>query len=349
MVGLEIKDEFVNGDLRDPRHAALPIGAAVGGMAAPASLYLAVNLSGGSLGGWGVPVATDIAFALGVLALIGDRVPQSLKVFLLALAIADDVGAVLVIALFYSRGLSIVWLGTAVALLAVIAVLRWLRVWYVPAYVLLGSAVWLATFESGVHATTAGVALGLLAPARPLLTARHVDRLVGERDDGDRSTEEVRKAAFLMRETAPVTQRLRDALHPWTSYLVIPLFALANAGITFDGSMLRDAVGSPVTLGIALGLLLGKPLGILGTSWLLVRTGTASLPTGTSWRHVAGAGAIAGIGFTMSLFIAGLAFPAGARFEEAKLGIFTASMLAAAAGTLALVGSGGGNGEGDDS
>ncbi len=337
VVALEIKGEFVEGELRDARRAALPIAAAVGGMVVPGVLYLAINAGDGAPEGWGIAVATDIAFALGVVALLGDRVPHSMKVFLLTLAIADDVGAITVIALFYTDDLSLPWLGLAIGLLAVVAVLRWLRVWYVPAYVLIGVGVWLAAFESGVHATIAGVALGLLAPARPLLSRDEAERLVRERTSDKRSAGDVRETTFLIQESVSVSERLEDILHPWTSYVVIPLFALANAGVRFELDMIGEAVTAPIAVGTAVGLVVGKPLGILASSWIISRFKPDSMPPRVSWLHVAGIGAVAGIGFTMSLFIAGLAFSEGTnQFEQAKLGIFAAAILAAVVGVAML-------------
>jgi len=340
VVGLEIKTELVAGELADARRAALPIAAAAGGMAIPALVYLAVNASGGALEGWGVPVATDIAFAVGVVSLLGPRVPQSLKVFLLALAIADDVGAILVIGLFYTEQVSLGWLAAAASLVGAVVLMRWLRIWYMPAYIAVGVGVWLATFESGVHATVAGVTLGLLAPARPLVTRRQADRLRADgiaQPDGGNAAGQRRDVAFLVRESQPVAERVQEILHPWTSYVVIPVFALANAGVSFDRQMLADAITSPVTLGVAAGLVVGKPVGILGGAWMATRLGLASVPSGVTWRQLAGVGAVAGIGFTMSLFIAGLAFSEGSdTFEQAKLGIFAASLAAAALGAIVL-------------
>ena len=342
VIGLEIKTELVAGELADARRAALPVAAAAGGMLVPAVVYSTINAwgSGGALRGWGVPVATDIAFAVGVVALLGRRVPQTLKIFLLALAIVDDIGAILVIAVFYTDDLALGWLAAAVGMLALVVLMRWLRIWYIPAYIIVGAALWLATFESGVHATVAGVALGLLAPARPLVTRQQADRLTtdedGRRQDDGRAGQP-RDVAFLVRESEPVAERIQDVLHPWTGYVVIPLFALANAGLAFDHQMLVDAVSSPVALGVVAGLVLGKPIGIVACAWLAIRLKLASMPSGVSWRQVAGVGAMAGIGFTMSLFIAGLAFSADtAHFEQAKLGIFVASVAAASIGVLVL-------------
>jgi len=303
VVGLEIKRELVAGELRDPRAVGLPVLAALGGMVVPAGIYGALNAGGAGSAGWGIPMATDIAFALGVVALLGHRIPPPLKVFLLTLAIADDVGAILVIAAFYSTGLSWPWLGAAAGGLTTVAVLRRLQVWTLPVYVAVGAAVWFATHESGVHATIAGVALGLLAPARP------------------RTPDE-----------APVTERLENALHPWTGFVIVPLFALANAGVPVSAGALGDALTSPVGGGIVLGLVAGKLVGVTGGSWLAVRLGLGRLPDGVSWVQLVAVAALAGIGFTVSLFIAGLAFEDPAMRESATLAILGASVLAALLG-----------------
>lgn len=336
VAGLAIKTELVGGELRDRSHAALPAAAAAGGMLVPALLYLAANLTGGQPVGWGVPTATDIAFAVGIVTLLGDRVPSPVKVFLLALAIVDDIGAVLIIALFYGDTLSLPWLATALVLLLVVAGMQRLRVWYIPAYVLLGIGAWLATFESGVHPTIAGVALGLMAPARPLLDPADARRVATDDDREDIAIEEDPDLrAFVVREAEPVADRLERALHPWSSYVVIPVFALANAGVTFETGMVTEAATSAVTLGIVVGLLVGKPLGVLVGVWLATRFGSVALPAEVRWLHVAGVGATAGVGFAMSLFISGLAF-SGDAVDQAKLGVFVASVLAGATGILLL-------------
>ena len=340
VVGLEIKTEMVRGELQDARRAALPAAAAAGGMLVPAGIYLAVNSAGGVPDGWGVPVATDIAFAVGVLALLGRRVPQGLRIFVLALAIVDDIGAILVIALFYTDNLSVGWLAAAVGLTGLVVLMRWIRIWYIPAYTVVGVAVWLATLESGVHATVAGVALGLLAPASPLITPEQAEAVAEDLsgDDGHRAPGQSRDLVFLTRESHPIAERLQDDLHPWTSYVIVPLFALANAGLMLSGDMLGDAAGSPVAHGIVAGLVVGKPLGVVCAAWLATRFLGASLTSGARWGHIAGAGALAGIGFTMSLFIAGLAFPeSGPAYDHAKLAIFAGSLVAAAVGALVLM------------
>jgi NhaA family Na+:H+ antiporter len=303
VVGLEIKRELVAGELREPQAVGLPVLAALGGMVVPAAIYAAFNAGGPGSAGWGVPMATDIAFAVGVVALLGDRIPGPLRLYLLTLAIVDDIGAILVIAAFYSAGLSWPWLGAAAGGLCAVVALRRLRVWYPPVYIVIGAAVWFAMHESGVHATIAGVALGLLTPARPRQPAR-----------------------------ASVAERLESALHPWTSFGVVPLFALANAGVMVSAGALADTFTSGVGGGIMLGLVLGKPLGITAASWLAVRLGLGRLPEGVSWRQLIAVAAVAGIGFTVSLFIAGLAFDDAELRDMATLAILVASVLAALLG-----------------
>ncbi len=337
VVGLEIKGELVGGQLRQRRDAALPVLAAVGGMVVPAALFTIVNL-GGETAGWGIPMATDIAFAIGVLALLGDRLPSGLKVLLLGLAIVDDIGAILVIAVFYTEQLELRWLAGAAAGLLLIAVLRRARVWYAPLYALVGVGVWLCTLESGVHATIAGVALGLLTPARPLLPTVESDRVAGQLShDHDVTAEEIRAVEAQLRASVSVAQRLQEALHPWTSYVIIPLFALANAGIELSGDALGDAATSRVTIGVVLGLVAGKLVGVSAAAWLAVRFGVARLPAGVTWRQVVGMAGLAGIGFTVSIFVTGLAYDDGAAaLEQAKVGVLVASALAAGVGTALL-------------
>jgi NhaA family Na+:H+ antiporter len=283
-------------------------------------------------------MATDVAFAVGVLALLGNRVPPALKVLLVGLAIVDDVGAIIVIAAFYSDGLQAEWLAAAAAGLVLVAVLRRVRVRYLPVYAALGVGIWLASFESGVHATIAGVALGLLAPARPFLPAPDADRIADELSaDQAVTATEIRDISFRLRESIPVTERLQNLLHPWTSYVIVPLFALANAGVAITTDGLRDAATSPVTLGVITGLVLGKLLGVAGAIALAVRLGIGRLPEGVTSRHITGMAAIAGIGFTVSLFVAGLAFDDPNLAERATLGVLVASLLAATIGATILV------------
>jgi NhaA family Na+:H+ antiporter len=339
VVGLEIKYELVHGDLRDPRSAALPIVAAVGGMAVPAAIYALIVGGGEGSSGWGIPMATDIAFAVGVLGLLGRRIPAPARLFLLTLAVVDDIGAIVVIALFYTADLDLEWLAVAIALLLVMVVMRRLRIWALPAYVVVGALVWLATLESGVHATLAGVTIGLLTPARPLLEERVAREYAREAiADRELDADEVARLQFLLSESVPMVDRLQTRLHPFSAYVVLPVFALANAGVVLDGGVLREAVGSTIALGITLGLVVGKPLGIVLASLLAVRLGLGRLPDGTGWRMLTGLGAVGGIGFTVSLFIAGLSFPGEELLtSEAKIGILAGSLLSAVVGVTLLL------------
>ena len=338
VVGLEIKRELVAGDLSERRDAMLPAVAAIGGMVVPAAIYMAFNLGGAGGDGWGVPMATDIAFAVGVLALLGDRVPAGAKLLLLALAIVDDIGAILVIAVFYTDDLALGWLAAAVVGLVAVAQMRRLRVWYQPVYLVAGVLVWWFTLQSGVHATIAGVALGLVTPARPLLGAPQADDIADRLStDADVTADEVSDVSFSLRESVSVAERMGRDLHPWSSYLIVPIFALANAGIPLSWDALSDAAGSAITLGVVVGLVVGKPLGVVVAVAVAVRTGLGRLPDGVTWRHVGGIGALAGIGFTVSLFISGLAFDVADRRDQAALGVLAASVIAAAIGALVLL------------
>ena len=301
LVGLEIKREILVGELSSRRSATLPVAAAFGGMIVPAAIYAAINAGGAGASGWGMPMATDIAFALGVLALLGKRIPSGLRVFLAALAIADDLGAVLVIALFYTNTLEWGALGGATIVLAALAVLNRSGARRPLTYALLGVVLWLFVLASGIHATIAGVLLALAIPA-----------------DG---------------ENSPL-QRMEHSLQAIVSFVIMPLFALANAGVPLGdfGRVLQ----SPVALGVILGLFLGKPIGITLASHLAVRSGAGELPEGVAWRHIHGAAWLGGIGFTMSLFIGGLAFTNVAMLDTAKLAVLCASTLAGVVGYLLL-------------
>ncbi len=338
VVGLEIKYEMACGELRDPRSAAVPIMAAFGGMAVPAAIYVAFNAGGDGADGWGIPMATDIAFALGVLAVLGRRIPSGARVFLLTLAIVDDIGAITVIALFYTESISFLWLVLALAGILAIIALRRVRVWSPYIYVTLGVFVWLATFQSGVHATIAGVILGLLTPAKPLLDQAQAKEYARQSIPDELDPGEVRRYRFLLNESVSMSERLERALHPWSSYVVLPIFALANAGIDLGGGVLEEALGSPVTLGVAAGLVLGKTVGVVVTSWIAVRLGWGRLPTGTSWTTLLGLAMVAGVGFTVSLFITGLAFGDGTLLaDDAKVGVLGGSIIAASLGAAFLV------------
>ncbi len=350
VVGLEIKREVLVGELSSVRKAALPIAAAIGGMAVPALLYILVNRGGPGAAGWGVPMATDIAFALGVLALLGSRAPLGLKVFLTAFAIADDIGAVLVIAFFYTASLHLGALLLGLGLLALAALANWSGVRSPQVYGLIGVATWVAFLESGIHATVAGVLLAMTIPASARIdSATFIERArglidrferAGDPHDNDIPTSNDRQAALHTLETAcervqTPLQRMEHSLHPWVTFAIMPIFALANAGVSLSGNG-GGGLLSPVPLGIIAGLVLGKPAGVLFAAWLAVRSGIASLPKGVTWRHIHGAGWLGGIGFTMALFIAGLAFPEADRLSSAKLGILCASLIAGVIGYLIL-------------
>jgi len=334
VVGLEIKRELVTGDLSSVRAAALPAIGAVGGMVVPALFYIMLNTSGEASRGWGIPMATDIAFAVGIVALLGSRVSPKIKLFLLTLAIVDDIGAIAVIAIFYSSDLSVGWLLTALIGLIAVWVLQRVRVWAIPVYAALGLFVWYATLESGVHATIAGVALGLLTPARPLLNKRDAQQIV-DALPSDANVDEVRHASFLAQESVPLTERLENMLHPFTAFMIIPVFALANAGIKLSGDTISDAAGSNITIGIILGLVIGKPVGITLFAWVATRYGF-TLPEGVNWPQFIGMGFAAGIGFTVSIFVGGLAFESPGVTDLAKIGILVASLIAAVAALLLL-------------
>jgi Na+:H+ antiporter, NhaA family len=344
VVGLEIKRELLTGELRQPRTATVPVIAAIGGMVLPALIYLLLNENGDGYRGWGIPMATDIAFALGVLTLAARSAPPSMKPFLLTLAIVDDIGAILVIALFYSDGVSVTALLVAAALVASILALQRLDVRAGVVYVGLGIAVWVALFESGVHPTIAGVILGVVTPSQPFQRPRAVsdeairtaERTVDDPEPPDADAPQWLRLASLTREAVSPLARVEAALHPWTSYVVVPVFAFANAGVALSAEALADAATSKVTLGVVLGLVVGKLVGITSAAAIAVRTGLGVLPGGCGWRHVVGVAAVAGIGFTVSLFVADLAFTDPMLTAEAKVGIFAASLLAGAVGLVVL-------------
>ena len=309
VIGLEIKREFVVGELKDPRRAALPIAGALGGMAVPALLYVALNARGPGAHGWGIPMATDIAFSLGVLALLGPRVPRGLTVFLAALAIVDDLGAVSVIAIFYTERLNLGALAVVAAIVTLLAALSRFGVRRLSVYLAVAPFLWWFMFQSGVHATIAGVLLGFIVP-------------MGKGGDSN--------------FTDSPLESLEHALKPWITWLVMPVFALANAGVALGGMGLA-ALAAPVAAGCALGLFVGKPIGIFGISWLAVRAGWARLPRGADWGKLWAVAMIAGIGFTMSLFVASLSFRGGDGLEErAKLGVLVGSLTSGVLGTFVL-------------
>ena len=352
VIGMEIKRELVHGELRNRRQAALPIVAAAGGMILPALFYLAFNAGGPGADGWGIPVATDIAFALGVLALAGTRVPLSLKIFLLTLAVADDIGGIAIIAIFYTDDLALDWLAAALAVLALLLVMRSSGIRAIPAYFAVGAAFWLCVFESGVAATLAGVVLGLLAPATALydhdrLTAslrtflHRFQQSQGTADPGLRkqqSDETLRAMEHVSAEAISPLERLAESVTPWSAFLVVPIFALANAGVELGGGKLADAATSDVAWGIVAGLLAGKLVGILAFTYLAVLLGLTHLPPAVRWTQIAGIALLGGIGFTVAIFIADRSFdPATVQLlDEAKIGIFAASFVAALLGYLIL-------------
>jgi NhaA family Na+:H+ antiporter len=335
VVGLEIKRELVQGELRSPRTAALPVLGALGGMVVPAVVFLVVNAGQPGVGGWGIPMATDIAFALGVVALLGPRVPSSLKLFLLTLAVADDVGAIVVIALFYSSRTDGRALGVAAGLVAAIAVLRRARVTWMPCFVVLGVGVWLATLASGIHATIAGVVVGLLTPAHPLAPSRLAREWAEDLVD-EPTPAELLAMTSAARDSVSVAERLAHRLHPLTSFVIVPLFALANAGVTLSSGILAAPGTATVAVGVGLGLVVGKAVGITAACWLAVRLGLGALPRGVGWRQMTGIASVAGVGFTVSLFVAGLAFDDVALVGAAKVGILAGSLVAAVAGSALL-------------
>jgi NhaA family Na+:H+ antiporter len=351
LVALEIKRELVSGELRDPRAAALPMIAAVGGMVVPALVYTTLNGGGPGSHGWGIPMATDIAFAVAVVTAAGPRVPAGARLFLLTLAIVDDLGAILVIAVFYTAGLALAWLILAAAAVVAAAVLTGIHVrWQVP-YVVLALVCWFALHESGVHATIAGVVFGFVTPtwsfydpyhfakrARPLVDsveACFTDRRVTDTEYAVIQTS-LRDLGRLAHETDPPLERMEHLLTPWVSLLVIPLFALANSGLTVSADAFTNLAQDDVALGVVLGLVVGKTVGVFGATWLATRMGIAPLPKGTTWQHLLGIAVTAGVGFTVALFVSDLAFTEPELGNSAKLGILIGSALAGVLGFLIL-------------
>jgi NhaA family Na+:H+ antiporter len=346
VVGLEIKREVTTGELANPRRAALPIIGALGGLLTPAAIYVIFNRGGPGEAGWGIPMATDIAFMLGVMALLGSRVPLSLKVFFTAIAIVDDIGAVLVIALFYTEEIIIMPLIIGAGIVILLLGLNRARVYSPLPYALLGVGLWLAFLQSGMHPTIAGVLLALTIPTRsPANTGALLAQCVAVLDEFDDKEAHLGRTA--RQEAAAQTletvterlqspaQRLEHDLHPWATFLILPIFALANAGVQVIGETSVDLF-NPASLGIIVGLVLGKPLGITTFSWLAVRLGLAELPRGVPWRQLFAASWLAGIGFTISLFIANDAFEDPLLTTTAKLGILAASVIAGTIGFFLL-------------
>jgi Na+:H+ antiporter, NhaA family len=342
VVGLEIRRELHHGVLSDVRRVAFPAAAALGGMLAPALIFCILNVGRDSIRGWGIPMATDIAFAVGVLTLLGSRVPPALRVLLLALAVMDDIGAILVIALFYSTGVAPAGLLVAATGIVVIVALQFLGVRSPWAYVLPGAVVWGGTYAGGIHPTLAGVAVGLMTPARAWFGRERFIALVDVSVAALRRQPTADERALLphldelndacLEAVSPV-ERLLHALHGWVAFGAMPVFALANAGVYFGDASFSNEGLRPFN-GVVAGLVVGKPLGILVFSWVATRVGIATLPPGVTWPQVGVVGTVAGVGFTMSIFIAALAFPAGTDLETSKVGVFVGSALAA---TLAFV------------
>lgn len=351
VVGLELKREIIAGELSSPRKALLPVAAAVGGMIVPALIYLVFNMSGESSNGWGIPMATDIAFALGVLYLLGDRVPLSLKIFLTALAIADDIGAVLVIAFFYTSNIHFDSLMVGAIIMAVLIVANLIGVRNSLFYAMLGiGGLWLAFLMSGVHATIAAVLAAFTIPANVKISeaafSEKLDILLSKfkaakpnnmptvTDKQLHILEEIRDVS---KKALTPLQRLEHGMHPLVAFVIMPIFALSNGGVTFSGDVWGQ-ITSPVALGVMAGLLIGKVVGVVGVVHILLRLKIAELPEGMTRRHILGAGFLAAIGFTMSLFISGLAFRNPEHIVEAKLGILTASVFASLVGYFVIRG-----------
>ena len=332
VVGLEIKRELTDGHLSTRRAALLPGAAALGGMLVPALVYLAIAGSTAPRG-WAIPMATDIALAVGVLAVAGPRIPSSLRAFLLGLAIVDDIGAIVIIALVYSTGVRLGWLAAAAAAVALAVAARRVGVSAIWVFVVIGGCVWFGLHEAGIHPTLAGVLMGLLAPSEPRLQAELID---AEELADVSDIVAARTTTQLARGSVSVVEWLQHMLHPWTSYVIVPIFALANSGIAVSADALRDALGSPIFWGVALGLLAGKPLGVVLATRAATKSGVADLPEDSTSRQVFGIGAAAGIGFTVALFITELALTDPADQSTAKLAILVASLLAAAVATVLL-------------
>ncbi len=337
VVGLEIKREIVKGELSSFRQAALPIMAALGGMILPSLIYFALNRSGVGARGWGIPMATDIGFALGVLALLGKRIPSSLRVFMLALAIVDDVGAILVIAFFYTPQISVSALAMAGGLLALLVVIA-IRRGPISVYVVVGFFFWAAVLSSGVHATIAGVILGLVAPItpkwRPEELADNAEPLLGTFRSQISSKDKLAAEATLtqmdqlLRGSDSLAERLERSIHPWVSFLILPLFALASAGVALSTEQLKLAIFSPLALGVFLGLVVGKAVGIALFSFVAVRSKIAAMTDGLTWSGIVGVGILAGVGFTVALFISGLSFEDETLVATSKVAVIAASLAA---------------------
>ena len=349
VVGLEIKRELLVGELSSVKKASLPIAAALGGMIFPALIYTIFNMGSEGSSGWGIPMATDIAFVVGILALLGKSVPLALKIFILALAIVDDIGAVLVIAVFYTSQISFVSLMIAAGLLILLVVMNKMEVRNLIIYTIVGIALWLAFLKSGVHATVAGVLLAFTIPVSSRINTKKFKNETevllkdfdnaGEHGDNVLTNSErliiVDQIENNCEKILTPLQRFEHDLHPWVSFFIMPVFALANAGVTI-GDGLIQALTNPISLGIVLGLFIGKQIGIFSFSYLAVKLKFASEPEGVSWKKIYAASVLAGIGFTMSLFIANLAFNSPELLNISKVGILTGSLLSGIVGFIIL-------------
>lgn len=352
LVGLEIKYEMTVGELTNIRQAALPIIGAVGGVAMPIIIYLALNAADpATTRGWGVPTATDIAFALGILALLGDRVPNGVRVFLSTLAVADDIIAILVIAIFYGESPHLVWLGAALVVLVVLIVLNRSHIYALVPYMLLGCVLWFCVYMSGVHATIAGVLLAFTIPSGSRVNMENFLRWSDERvqladtyhDDAapliaqKKYLNTVSSLSSVSKQVVPPAVRLEHGIYPWVYFLILPLFALTNADVSLAGGDLLSMLSSDVVLGVFFGLVVGKPVGIMLFSWLCVKLKIAKLPENVTWKHMLGASVLGGVGFTMAIFVANLAYSEPALVTEAKLAILLASLVAGLLGFMLLL------------
>jgi NhaA family Na+:H+ antiporter len=350
VIGLELKREIMAGELSDLRKAMLPLGAAVGGMVVPALIYIIINPSGPENNGWGIPMATDIAFAMGIISLLGKRVPITLKIFLTALAIADDLGAVLVIAFFYTSDISLMSLGFGALFLMILIGANYLGVRSTLFYGLIGiGGVWLAFLLSGVHATIAGVVAAIAIPARTKINEQKFIEVLEEKlkefhtiPPNDVTLLEpaqyrvIENINRLTKAAGTPLQKLESQLHPWVSFVIMPLFALANAGVVLSGDIIANIFSSTITLGVLLGLMIGKFSGVVLFSWLMIKFKFSAMPEGMSWGQLMGLSCLAGVGFTMSLFVTTLAFKNNGFVDDSKIGILAASLIAGVAGYVVL-------------
>lgn len=347
VIGLELKREFMAGELSTIKKASMPMFAALGGMLVPALIYFLINSGSASANGWGIPMATDIAFALALLSIAGKHIPSSVKVFLSALAVADDLGAVLVIAIFYSTSINLVPLTIGVWLLVVLLIGNKMGIRSVLFYLVIGFAVWIAFLLSGIHATIAGVLVAFTIPARTRINEntyaecvkKYLDDFENEIPNNSTLTTPeqhhiIEKIKKLSLDAETPLQKIEHALHPWVAFIIMPLFALANAGIVIGADFFSSLI-NPVSMGVAIGLLVGKFTGVLLFTWLMVKWGGA-LPSGSDWKQMSGVALLAGVGFTMSLFISGLAFNSPEMMDQAKYGILLASLLAGISGIIVL-------------